>query len=920
MSMKIATALVAAIMLCGIIVIADSENAEAAHYSYNLSNMPRTLNLAPGDTFMVTQDDMSFSTESYFLSMSNAFGYENLSFQSDLRKITVTVKYGTYGTSFPGIFSKYNFTADVFTGITFKVPAGSGYIDTYQKSYGSIQLPDPETRENFALRWYSAETDGTLIGNAGQTISTSASTPTTIWGRWIQTNTFFPSPTADVYVHHLDSLSYTVSVTPPVNTVTGFSEYSEDTQSVESEASGHELITPTSAQTVHHFLTAQQTRTVTLSIGDTFVLWTGSSGAGILGLVPNSIPWMNGTVYTGTDPINGMSNSRYITGVAQPGTFMFSYSQLQMNLTVDVHSYVTFVTPDGVSSSQKSYGTVQLLSLPPQPNHELRWYTSQTGGTLVGAAGETINVTGTMTVYGRWIQTSTFFPSPTADVLIHHLDSMSYTPNAEPLNSMITAQWANPNITQPFTLNGNVISIPRVDLISGTYEMRITASSPGMASSTMSLFVHVYPHEIRDLDSYGLSYWSYTVSTNNIADTMSLIRATRTVDGTMTTLSNATVSIDNTNRIIGYNFTEVGVYEFALKITSPTANNITLVLRILVSDDIISGTPSVSGVTIINNGNGNFDFVLQNPLNYASILWDFGDGTTEMNQNVSRNYTYSSPGVYQFSVILTNSFGATASITRTVDDMRPDTPANAYRNQEYVATVEVAAASSSNVTVEGPDWLSWEFIPAGGKNYVRISGTFTDPNLVGTEITITVRSSGTTDKQWDVLLNPSSTDSLSPDFILEWVSEYTARLQYTGTTDGATNIFVQWKTGGGYVKYTPSSDGWMYNNFTESGTFTVTVSAVRMGIETTTSKVITIAAIPEEPDDPEEPGGPDPEDPNPPADKGSLEDILRTIAPWTIVIVMAILCIVSFRNEKPIIALILGGAAVAVAVFLGGSI
>ena len=705
MSMKIATVLVAAVMLCGIaVIVVDSENAEAAHYSYNLSNMPRTLNLSPGDTFMITQDDMSFSTESYFMSMSNAFGYENLSFQSDLRKITVSVKYGTYSTSFGGNFSKYNFTVDVFTGITFKVPAGTGYIDTYQKSYGSIQLPNPETRENFALRWYSAETGGTLIGNAGQTITTSASTPTTIWGRWIQTTAFFPSGSADVYVHHLDSLSYTVTANPP--------------------------------------------------------------------------------------------------------------------------------------------------------------------------------------------------------------------------NSTLSAQWANPNITQPFTLNGNVVSIPRVDLISGTYELKILASSPGLESTMMTLSVHVYPHEIRNLDSYGLSYWSYTVSTNNPADTMSLIRATRTVDGNTTTLSNATVSIDNTNRIIGYNFTEVGVYEFALKITSPTANNNTLVLRILVSDEIVSGTPSVSGVTIINNGNGNFDFVLQNPLNYVSILWDFGDGGTEMNQNVSRNYTYSSPGVYSFSVILTNSFGVTATLTRTVDDMRPDTPPKSYRNEQYVATVEVAATSSTTITIDGPDWLSWEFIPAGSKNYVRISGTFTDPNLVGDEITITVRSSGTTDKQWTVLLSPASTDSLSPDFILEFVSQYTARLKYTGSTDGATNIFVQWKTGGGYVKYTPSSDGWMYNNFTEAGTFTVTVSAVRMGIETTTSKVITIAKIPTDPEDPdpEEPGGPGTEDQDPP--EGLLEDLLRTLAPWAVVIVLAILCIVSARNEKPIIALILGGAAVviAAAVYLGGMI
>jgi len=549
--------------------------------------------------------------------------------------------------------------------------------------------------------------------------------------------------------------------------------------------------------------------------------------------IRNTVPWLSYS-RTGATP----TYTHRLSGQAEFGTWIYHTSK---TVTLDVFVNVNFVL-DGFTSTQKSYGTVQLPSPEIRPNYTLKWYTAQSGGSFIGDAGQTVNMTSAQTLYGRWEQTTAFFTPSTDDVYVHYLDSMSYTVNVSPPNGTIAANWVNPAVQQAFSINNTTktISISSVTLISGTYELSITATSSGMNSSVMSLFIHVYPHEIRNLEPYGLSAWSYTVTTNNTADTMSLISASMTTGSTTTVIPNSSISIDNINRVIGYTFASVGTYEFALKITGPTGNNNTLVLRIFVTDTIISGTPSIDNITVIKNGNGNFDFVLVNPQNYASILWDFGAGTSVMNQNITQNYTYNNPGIYYLNVTLTNSLGVTATITKIIDAMQPGTPTVAYRNSMYVAVVEVAATNSSQVTVTCPAWMSWEFITAGSVNYVKVSGMFTDLASVGNTYNLSIRSNGNTDESWALTLYPASTDALNPDFEFEWINGFSIRLKYTGTTDGATKVYVQWITGGGYAPYLVTSDGWMYHTYTQSGTFTITISALRLGIEKSVQKLITI--------------------------------------------------------------------------------
>lgn len=594
----------------------------------------------------------------------------------------------------------------------------------------------------------------------------------------------------------------------------------------------------------------------TLTIDDT--LYSTSPSADVNNVM-NAVPWLSRTVTPIlTEPI---TYRHRMTGNAEYGTFSFNIGSgpgLRLK-TIDVFDTVTF-SLDGFVTSQKTYGTVQLPNPETRPNYTLQWWTAQSGGLYIGDAGQIITVTATQTMFGRWVQTTAFATPSTDNVYVHYLDSMTYTVNPTPPNATISAYWMDPTTNQAFSVNNNTktISIDKMELVSGTYEMRITVTAPGMNSSYVTLNVNVYPHEIRNLDPASLGFWSYTVSTNNPGDTMSLIQATQTVAGVTTTISNSSVQIDNVNRTVGFTFATVGVYEFALKITSPAGTNNTLVLRIMATDTVVSVPPSINDITVINNGKGNFDFVLINPQNYVSILWDFGDGTSNLNQYISRNYTYNDPGVYTLTVILSNNAVPvqTATITKTINNMQPITPPDAYRNVNYVAVVQVAAANAGQVKVDCPDWMNWEFISAGGTNYVLIQGMFTDVTMVSQLHALTVTSNGNTDKTWNVNLAPAPTDSLVPDFQFEWVNGYTIRMKYTGSSDAATRIYVQWVTGGGYSPYLVTTDGWMYHEYTSAGTFTITVSAVRLGVEATVSKIITINAGGSGPGTPGENGPP----------------------------------------------------------------
>lgn len=569
---------------------------------------------------------------------------------------------------------------------------------------------------------------------------------------------------------------------------------------------------------------------VTLAPGDTLKVYVGTKSAELVMAAAYNISWMDPTSKTD-------GGGKYFQGVAQVGEYTFD-AKAAGSFTIKVGVTVTYVM-EGYPNETRFYphNYPDLYQPPAQTNYTMKWYTAQTGGTFVGNAGHTVYIESSTTLYGRWVQSKVILPAASADVYVHYRDYAEYTIAPVPSDSTITAKWTSPSVTHPITVTGNVIRIDNVELDSGNYAMTVTAAKSGMTSTTMTLNIHVYPHEVKNLEPYGLGAWSYVVPTYNLLDRMELISAKRTTDGQTYAVTNGSITLDSATRMISHTFTAAGVYEFSLRLVSPAGDHCTTVVRIAVTNEVISAAPDCSGINVVPRTQRSFDFLLQNAVNFASITWDYGDGTTEMNTNTSRHHQYASPGIYTVVAVLSNTAGDTKTVTVVVDAMSVVMPTTAYRNDPFVAVVQVTATSSSNVTVQCPSWMTWSYLTSGTKNYVRISGTFSDVNTVGDSTSIVVTSNGTQAAKWTVTFKAATTDVLKADF--EYVLDgKDIKIKYTGTKDGGTQIYVQWITGQGYTKYVASADGWMHHTYTASGPVTLTVSAIRDGIENTSSRTI----------------------------------------------------------------------------------
>ena len=593
------------------------------------------------------------------------------------------------------------------------------------------------------------------------------------------------------------------------------------------------------ANVTDHYIMSQDKSVLSVSSGVEFRFYNANEG--LVRDAANQISWLSNTTYPGSfnHPTMGQLNGYYVKGTPTPGTFKYTYSHLQIDITINVKTNITYVVPDaGNINSTYDSSSVTLYNTSPRAGYVLNWYSASSGGDLIGSAGHTVQINKSMTLYGRWVQTDVLLPAQSAHVYVHYRDTVSYTVAAVPPTATITPSWVSSSVTIPIQKSGNVVWIDNVDLASGIYEMAITASASGLKSAQMLLYVHVYPSEVRNLEPYGLSYWSYTVPTYNDLDEMGLISATKRVGDVTTDVQESSITLDKENRRISHTFMSEGLYEFTLRLESKAGDHITTIIRLNVSAAVISGMPACDGIDIVyDTDSKTIDAVLRNPANFASIIWDTGDGTVDMNTHTSMRYSYDNSGIYTFSATLVNSFGQSVTVSATVDAIELAKPEIAYRTVEYRATVVVAATNQSTVTVDCPSWLQWDFIRSDTTSYVRIYGSFTDIGLVGSDTAITVKSNGVTDESWNVYLDAALTDEVKPEFIVE-INGSKVKLQYTGTKDPATKIYVQWIAGAGYIPYTPAADGWMHYEYTDRGTFVLTVSAIRGTTEVTKSTVL----------------------------------------------------------------------------------
>ena len=516
--------------------------------------------------------------------------------------------------------------------------------------------------------------------------------------------------------------------------------------------------------------------------------------------------------------------------------------------------------------------SVTLLSQGERQGYALRWYTEQTGGTLYGTAGHTVSVTSNLTLYGRWEQINVILPVKEAEVYVHYRGTAEYVIEGMiPPTATVTAAWNTQYDTQTFPVPivaydpatyTTKITIPYVELIGADYLLIITAEDPatGMDRSSMILKVRVFTHVTDKYDAYGLANWSVTVETNGKGlDTMELISATRSDEPDGAVKYDVSGVIIASDQVI-YTFAAEGWYEFTVGIKTMDGLQSTRVLKIQVTNTIVSGNPWAEGLDLFMAPDGlSFYALLKNPVNFVEIEWNYGDGTILYNRYTSVYHSYTLPDAYLVSATLTNSHNIPYTVSSSADAIQFMTPPFAFYNDRYVAIVPVNVSSASAVTVTmngvpvtGGEWIEWEFKTTDIGNIVRITGLFTDPTWADRTYTIAVIESPgpNTNPPWTVTLAGAKVTAES-DFIVE-ISGLSARIKYTGTLDAATKIAVQWDTrapgGPFYVPYYPTADGWMYHPYTSEGQYVISVSAIRevaghvQGRESISSETVLILA------------------------------------------------------------------------------
>ena len=598
--------------------------------------------------------------------------------------------------------------------------------------------------------------------------------------------------------------------------------------------------------------TLGSTSYVHLTPGDEFRVYAGKYNAELLIMGANSVSWMD-LLPISDGPLNG----KYVKGTAQIGRYTFNPGSgllIQIDVCYDItYHYQNY---DYTEHCFDQYPKLQSTS-EVQTGKTLAWYDAS--GKLFGYAGETKQISSSMHLYARWDQTSVII-KPTEDhVKVHYRDIMEYTLVTEPpTGCVITPKWIGVNpLDLKINATGNRVWVDVMEADSGiVFEMQLEITYPGLKTTYFVLKVHVYPREIEPMQTYGLSYWQHTFPTGSTTDSLKVISATRTLEGQTYTINPSLIHCASPERMVSYTFTEPGVHEFTVKISSLTGINITSILRINVTSELETGTPLCDGIEVVADPNGrDYDFILKNPQNFVSVQWIFDDGTVLKNHETRLHHTYLIPGAYRVTATLINSLGEEVTVITDIDAFFLQKPGIAYIKTQYSALIEVD--SMSGITVDCPDWMDWELFTRESKNYLLVTGMTTNTDIVGNSYPIIIYMAGVEVDSWDVACH-SPWSIVRAAFDIE-IDGTTVKIRYTGTrADGDEYISVQWSAGQGYQKYMPTVGGWASSTYTE-GTYLISVSAIVGGIESTSSKVIHIGPVssgvpggPDVPDDPEE--------------------------------------------------------------------
>jgi len=193
-----------------------------------------------------------------------------------------------------------------------------------------------------------------------------------------------------------------------------------------------------------------------------------------------------------------------------------------------------------------------------------------------------------------------------------------------------------------------------------------------------------------------------------------------------------------------FTFTEEGLYDVQLTVTDSWGCVATLTQNEFI--EVTQPAPLFTTVDTISCTNGIVQFESLSVGNDLNHLWDFGDGTTSIEENPT--HTYTQEGIYDVCLTLSNSFGCDSTLCKDAYIIVAD-PIAAFEADQTFANCPPMIVNFSNLS-QNASVFSWDFgNNAGISDQETPSNAYTQPGAF--DVTLIA---GTTDQCQDTLTIP----------------------------------------------------------------------------------------------------------------------------------------------------------------------
>lgn len=279
-----------------------------------------------------------------------------------------------------------------------------------------------------------------------------------------------------------------------------------------------------------------------------------------------------------------------------------------------------------------------------------------------------------------------------------------------------------------------------------------------------------------------------------------------------------------------------GVYTITLTATNANGSNVS------VKTNYISVTPSPSiAFSAIDSSVGcdtkTVQFINSSTTNVvgpATYYWDFGDGF--VSSQMAPTHTYSSPGVYSVSLVVTNSVGCSKSLTKTAFIVVSSKPQAAFTISNNASCTTPLTPIFTNTSI-GSVSYQWFFGDGGTSALANPTHTYT---ATGSYNVMLIATSALGCKDTLVSNGAVNIGNLNANFSLSTINTCTGNnvIFSNTTTPGAGNS--TWYFGDGNSTVAANAN----HSYTVPGTYTVKLVVAYNNCSDSATKTITVAPGP----------------------------------------------------------------------------